>query len=99
MKINRELLQKLAHLARIEIHPEMESGLLRDMEQIIRWIDKLDELDTTDIAPLTHMTMEQNVMREDAVQTDITPAQALKNAPVRQDQFFSVPKVLSKKND
>lgn len=97
MKIDRDHLQKLAHLARIEISPDMEEGLIQDMEQIISWVEKLDELDTENTEPLMHMSFESNAFREDEVQPDITREQALKNAPSRHNDFFSVPKVLDKK--
>jgi aspartyl-tRNA(Asn)/glutamyl-tRNA(Gln) amidotransferase subunit C len=98
MKIDKEHLQKLAHLARIKVNPEMEDDLINDMEQIISWVDKLDELDTKGVAPLMHMTVEKNAFRADVAQEDISKEQALKNAPSRQNDFFSVPKVLDKKN-
>lgn len=98
MKIDNKLLQKLAHLARIEISAEKETDLIKDMEQIINWVEKLDELDTSSVEPLMHMTAEKNVFREDEAKGDLTKEEALKNAPARHDDFFVVPKVLDKKN-
>ncbi|MDH5607962.1 MAG: Asp-tRNA(Asn)/Glu-tRNA(Gln) amidotransferase subunit GatC [Cyclobacteriaceae bacterium] len=94
MKINRETLQKLAHLARIEIDPSEEKGLIKDMEQIISWVEKLDELDTGQVKPITNMSFEVNAMREDTAQNTLTRTEALKNAPDRSGDFFKVPKVL-----
>jgi aspartyl-tRNA(Asn)/glutamyl-tRNA(Gln) amidotransferase subunit C len=96
MKIDSDDLQKLAHLARIEISPDAEADLVKDMEQIVSWVEKLDQLDTESVEPLMHMSMEQNAFREDVVSEDITKDQALKNAPERNGDFLSVPKVLKK---
>ena len=96
MKITRELLHKIAHLARIEIDPAREKELMQDMEQIISWVQKLEELDTKDVEPLMHMSFETNTYRQDEVKTDINKEQALKNAPDRVGDFFAVPKVLNK---
>jgi aspartyl-tRNA(Asn)/glutamyl-tRNA(Gln) amidotransferase subunit C len=97
MKITKETLQKLAHLSRVEIDPKKADGLLKDMEQIITWVEKLDELDTAEVEPLMHMSYELNALRSDIVQQDISKEQALKNAPDREGDFFGVPKVLNKK--
>lgn len=98
MKIDSTLLQKLAHLARIEISSEKEAELIKDMEQIINWVEKLDELETSSVEPLMHMSSEINVFREDKVEADLSKEEALKNAPERHKDFFVVPKVLDKKN-
>lgn len=98
MKIDKEHIRKLAHLARLEISPSMEDDLIKDMEQIISWVEKLDELDTEGVEPLMHMTLEQNAFREDEVAVDIQKEEALKNAPDRKEDYFRVPKVLNKKN-
>jgi aspartyl-tRNA(Asn)/glutamyl-tRNA(Gln) amidotransferase subunit C len=98
MKITKELLHKMAHLARIEIDPSKEDELMKDMEQIISWVEKLEELDTENVEPLMHMSFEENTYREDALKEDIAKEEALKNAPDRVDDFFAVPKVLNKSN-
>jgi len=59
-------------------------------------LEKLNELDTTGIKPLLHMTDEVNVLREDEVKGSITRKEALKNAPSHDGQFFKVPKVIKK---
>ena len=98
MKITKELLRKIAHLARIEIDPTKEEALMQDMEQIISWVEKLEELDTENVEPLMHMSFEENTYREDKIRADINKEEALKNAPDRIDNFFAVPKVLNKSN-
>jgi aspartyl-tRNA(Asn)/glutamyl-tRNA(Gln) amidotransferase subunit C len=61
---------------------------------MIAFVEKLNELDTTGVEPLLHMTDEINVLREDQVNGSITREEALKNAPEHDGQFFKVPKVI-----
>lgn len=96
MKVDKETLHKVAHLARINIKPEEEEKLLTDMTDILSWVEKLRELDTEGVTPLTHMTAETNVLREDKAQKSISTLNGLKNAPDHNDQFFKVPKVLKR---
>lgn len=94
MKVDKETLYKVAHLARLNIKPEEEDKLLKDMSEILTWVEKLKEVDTDGVTPLTHMTAEVNVMRPDAALKTISKEDALKNAPVKDKDFFKVPKVL-----
>ena len=98
MKVDKKDLEKVAHLARIQIKPEEEEQLTKDMGEIMTWVEKLKEVDTIGVEPLTHMTEEINVLREDEAQQTITRENGLKNAPDHNDKFFKVPKVL-KRND
>lgn len=67
-----------------------------DLEKMIGFIDKLKELDTTGVAPLLHMSGEVNVLREDLPGGMLTQEEALQNAPLHNNQFFLVPKVIKK---
>ena len=94
MKIYQATLHKIAHLARLEINPEKEKEYIADLEQVLSWVQKLDELDTDGVEPLTNMSFESNVLRADEAHHTIAREDALKLAPKRDDQFFRVPKVL-----
>lgn len=96
MNIDKETLHKVAHLARLNIKPEEEDKLLKDMGEILNWVDQLREVDTTGVEPLTHMTEERNVLREDIPEQPITREEALKNAPSTDGEYFKVPKVLKR---
>ena len=61
---------------------------------MIGFVDKLNELDTTGVAPLLHISNNMNILREDIVEGSISSAEALKNAPVHDEQYFKVPKVI-----
>ncbi|MFT2008430.1 Asp-tRNA(Asn)/Glu-tRNA(Gln) amidotransferase subunit GatC [Pontibacter sp. 13R65] len=94
MSTDIQTIKKIAHLARLEFNEEKEAEMLKDMNQILDWMDKLRELDTTSVEPLIHMSEEVNVMREDVVHHEITHEQALANAPKKDSDYFRVPKVL-----
>lgn len=94
MQVDKETLHKVAHLARLNIKPEEEAKLLNDMSEILTWVNKLEEVDTEGVTPLTHMTAEVNAMRPDQAVETISRKDALKNAPEKDDKFFKVPKVL-----
>lgn len=94
MEINRETLLKIAHLARLNFSSESEKEMLRGLNDMIKWVEKLHEVDTDGVEPLTNMSQEINSWCEDQVIPDISREQALKNAPKEDGAFFKVPKVL-----
>lgn len=94
MKVDQEALQKIAHLARLEVRPEEEAELLNSLNGVLTWMEQLNEVDTTGVEPLTHISSETNVLRDDVVGNHLSRQQALANAPQHDEQFFEVPKVL-----
>lgn len=94
MQIDKETLYKMARLARLEINPAEEDQLLRDMSSMLSFVEKLKEVNTEGVEPLTSMTQEVNRMREDQIQTGITREEALRDAPQQDGTFFRVPKVI-----
>ncbi len=94
MKIDKETLHKIAHLSRLEIDEKNEEEMLKDLSEIITWVEQLNEVDTEGIEPLTNMSQETNVFREDVVKGHLDHERALKNAPKKDDDYFRVPKFL-----
>lgn len=94
MKIDKDTLHKIAHLARLELKSEEEATLVQSLESVLSWMEQLNELDTTGIEPLTHISAEINVMREDTPAGHLPRTQALYNAPAHDDVYFKVPKVI-----
>ncbi len=94
MKIDREALQKVAHLARLEVKPEEEAALLASMESVLTWMEQLNELDTEGVEPLTHMTDEVNNWREDVAKNALSREKGLSNAPSHDETYIKVPKVI-----
>jgi aspartyl-tRNA(Asn)/glutamyl-tRNA(Gln) amidotransferase subunit C len=96
MEVNDELVNKLAHLARLKFEASEKEEIKNDLQKMIAFVEKLNELDTTGVEPLLYMTDEINVLREDEVKGSISREEALMNAPSHDDQFFKVPKVIKK---
>ena len=94
MKINRELLDKIAHLARLEFNEKDAEKMIEDMNAIVGWVEKLQEVDTEGVEPLTTMSHEINVFRDDVARQTLSKQEVLANAPDRDDSFFRVPKVI-----
>jgi aspartyl-tRNA(Asn)/glutamyl-tRNA(Gln) amidotransferase subunit C len=96
MEVNEALVDKLAHLARLKFDADEKEEIKADLQKMIAFVEKLNELDLSDVEPLLHMNDEKNVLREDEVKGSISREEALKNAPEHDDNFFKVPKVIRK---
>lgn len=96
MEVNDALIDKLANLARLQFDEVEKAGIKNDLQRMIQFVEKLNELDTTGVLPLLHMSDNINVLREDEVRGSISREEALKNAPLHDGQFFKVPKVIKK---
>ena len=96
MEVNDTLVDKLANLSRLQFNEIEKEGIKNDLQRMIQFVEKLNEVDTTGITPLLHMSEEVNILREDEVQGSISRAKGLQNAPMHDDDFFKVPKVIKK---
>lgn len=94
MKIDREQLDKIAHLSRLEFDEKDAQKMIDDMTAIVNWVEKLNEVDTTGVEPLTTMSYEINVTREDEIKEHLPHDRALVNAPKKDQDYFRVPKVI-----
>lgn len=96
MKVNKELVEKLADLSKLEFSPEEEAHVIDDLSNMLDFIDKLNEVNVDGIEPLVYVNEDTNSLREDIVKMEITKEDALKNAPLADSDYFKVPKVLKK---
>ena len=96
MKIDDATVDKLATLAKLEFNTEDKAAIVKDLSRILTFIEKLNELDTSNIEPLIYMSDEVNVLRDDEVKNHISQEEALKNAPKRDSDYFKMPKVIDK---
>jgi aspartyl-tRNA(Asn)/glutamyl-tRNA(Gln) amidotransferase subunit C len=94
MKIDQKTVKNIAHLARLELSEQEEVKMVEDLSKILNWMDQLKELDTTNVEPLTHMSEEVNVFREDVGKNELSREKGLKNAPSQNGEYFQVPKVI-----
>ncbi|HQW84665.1 MAG TPA: Asp-tRNA(Asn)/Glu-tRNA(Gln) amidotransferase subunit GatC [Ferruginibacter sp.] len=96
MEVNDALVEKLANLARLKFEDTERDCIKLDLQKMIRFVEKLNELDTSGVEPLLHIGDNVNILRDDEVKGSITRDEGLKNAVIHDDQFFKVPKVIKK---
>ncbi len=94
MPIDITTIKKVAHLARLELTAEEENQLSVDIEQILAWIDQLEEVDTAGVEPVIHMHDNVNAFRDDSARDDLTRSEGLRNAPQKEGEYFKVVKVI-----
>jgi aspartyl-tRNA(Asn)/glutamyl-tRNA(Gln) amidotransferase subunit C len=95
-KINIDTINKLANLSRLDFKDKDLNVIVNDLNRMLQFIDKLNELDTHHIAPKIYMNETSNHTRADEVKKEISQADGLKNAPKKDSDFFKVPKVVDK---
>ena len=96
MQVDDALIEKLAELSMLQFNDVEKEEIKADLQKMIGFIDKLQELDTTGVEPLMHMSEEYNVLRDDEVGPMLNQQEALKNAAHHDQQYFKVPKVIRK---
>jgi aspartyl-tRNA(Asn)/glutamyl-tRNA(Gln) amidotransferase subunit C len=99
MEVNGALIDKLANLARLSFNDAEKEEIRNDLQRMIAFVEKINELDLNDVQPLMHMSDEINVLRDDEIKGSITREEALRNAPAHDEQFFKVPKVIKIPNN
>lgn len=96
MEVNNELIDRLAHLARLEFDENSRESMKQDFKKMLTFVEKLNELDTASVKPLVYMNPETNVLRKDEVNMEIGQQEALKNAAEKDTDYIKVPTVLNK---
>jgi aspartyl-tRNA(Asn)/glutamyl-tRNA(Gln) amidotransferase subunit C len=94
MKLSREEVQRVAVLARLRLTPEEQSSLTEELDRILGYMDKLNQLDTADVDLFSHTANITNTLREDQVTNRPNADALLANAPDRDGTFFKVPKII-----
>ncbi len=94
MSITIKDVEHIARLAKLDFSEAEKKRFQKDLSKILEYIEKLNELDTTHVEPLSHTQEIVNVMRKDEVKESLPVEEALRNAPSRQGNFFKVPKVI-----
>jgi aspartyl-tRNA(Asn)/glutamyl-tRNA(Gln) amidotransferase subunit C len=96
MEINDSMVDKLAKLAKLRFDDNEKIEIKTDLQRMISFVEKLNELNLEGVQPLLHMSEETNVLREDEIKGSVSRDKALQNAPLHDEQFFKVPKVIRK---
>ena len=95
MSVTKKDVEYIAELARLKFKEEELESFTHQLNEILNYVDKLNELDTENVEPLSHPVENINVFRNDELKKSITTKDALKNAPDRNNEFFKVPKVIN----
>ncbi|MBW2062868.1 MAG: Asp-tRNA(Asn)/Glu-tRNA(Gln) amidotransferase subunit GatC [Deltaproteobacteria bacterium] len=94
MKINRAEVEHIARLARLKVSDADIEKLTSQLNSILMYMDKLSELDLSELEPMAHTQSMSNVFREDVVKPSLDPEHSLANAPERNETFFLVPRII-----
>ncbi len=94
MAITKEQVKHVAKLARLKLNEKELENYTKELSSILDYMEKLNELDTSNVEPLTHTVENKNVFREDELGVSVKTEDALKNAPQKNDKYFKVPKVI-----
>lgn len=96
MEVHDELVNKLASLSRLTFNSEEKDAIKNDLQKMIGFIRKLEEINTEAVEPLLHISQSINVLREDIATNTCTTEEAIMNSPVHDLEYFKVPKVINK---
>lgn len=94
MVIRIKDVEYVAKLAKLKLSQEEKKKFQKELDKVIRYIDQLNQVDTENVPPTSHVVPMQNVLREDKVKPSLTQDEALSNAPDKKDGHFRVPKVI-----
>jgi len=94
MAITRETVEYVAHLARMELQPKELEKLSQQLQDILDFIDRLKKLNVDGVSPTSHILPISNVLRQDSPEGSMSAEKALSVAPVKEGNFFAVPKVI-----
>ncbi len=98
MNIDRDTVKRVALLSRLSLADSELDGYCGQLGSILTYISKLNEIDTKDVIPTSHpLSTLKNVYRKDIPKSSLTTAEALQNAPSKEEGFFTVPQVIEKK--
>jgi aspartyl-tRNA(Asn)/glutamyl-tRNA(Gln) amidotransferase subunit C len=94
MKISKKQVEHVAQLARLTLTKEELDKMTGQLDNILSYVDKLDELDTVGVVPTSHVFSVFNAFRDDTVQESLARNEALMNAPQQNSEMFKVPRII-----
>ena len=94
MSVDRETVRRIARLARIAVDEDQAAAMETELNALIAWVEQLQEVDVDGVSPMTSVIEQKLKMREDIVTDGFYADELMKNAPVSENGFFVVPKVI-----
>lgn len=95
-KIDSTTVERIAELSKLEFNDQEKISIQNDLNRILVFVEKLNEIDTTGVKPLIYMVEEEGNLREDEAKQTITQQEALRNAPKKDSDYFKVPRMIKK---
>lgn len=99
MKVDSQLVDKIASLSKLKFDETTKEAIINDLQRMLEFVEKLDELDTEGVDPQIYISEAVNVLREDVVKDQISKEDALRNAPLKDSDYFKVPKVINRADE
>ena len=96
IKVNDNLIENLSKLAKLKFDEDSSKKIKKELKTVIGFIDSISKVDTSGVEPLVYMSEEVNILRNDKITNIISQKDALKNAPLKDSDYFKVPTVLKK---
>ena len=96
MAVDQKTVERIAELARLEFNEKEKQEIQEDMNRMLSFVSKVEEVNTEGVKPLIYMLEEETPLRDDNSESNYTQQDALKNAPDKDSDFIRVPKVLNK---
>ena len=96
MKVNKDLIKKLAELSKLRFDNKSIKKIEEDFKKMLTFVEKISSIDTEKVKPLIYLNEEKNIFRSDEVISNLNQEEALKNAPKKDSDYFKVPTVLKK---
>jgi len=94
MSVTLKDVDHIAQLARLEFTEAEKATFTHQLNSILAYVEQLNKLDTTQVEPLAHVIELDEALRDDVAKPGVSQEEALRNAPVRDEKFFKVPKVI-----
>jgi aspartyl-tRNA(Asn)/glutamyl-tRNA(Gln) amidotransferase subunit C len=94
MELSRDVVRKVAGLARLKVSEDELDSLVNDLSAMIGYVQVLNEVDTTDVPPMVHAVELHNVLRSDVVIDSLPRSEALSNSPRSDGNYFLVPPII-----
>lgn len=96
MAVDNNTVDKIAELAKLQFNDKAKEEIKADLNKMLDFVDKLNELDTEGVEPLIYMLDEEQKLRADEVKGHVSQQEGLKNAPEKDSDYIKVPKVIKK---
>lgn len=94
MKISKDQVEHVAHLARLTLNRDELHIMTDQLDSILQYVEKLDQLNTEDVAPTFHVFAVSNAFRSDDIKQSLSQKDALMNAPEHNGEMFLVPRII-----